>query len=741
MFKAQATFKPLANNDFRLNPILSSMRGFNFASMAVLTLLIGTVTGVAQAADLSESSGEATPLPEVSVVSNDSSFGSLPPSYAGGQVATGSQLGVLGNVDIMDAPFSATAYTEQLIADQQSWTVGEVLRADPSVRFTTPAGHNAENFTIRGFDINSSDLAFNGLYGLLPQTHVPTQFLERVEIFRGPSAMLSGISPTGAVGGVINLVPKRAGNDPLTRVSALYESNARFGLGLDVGRRFGDAKEFGVRFNGLLSDGETSLDDQDKQERLASLGLDYRAKDWRLGLDAYVSTQDQSNGSPLMVGFSSLKHVLSAPDASLNALRGTYASQQTKGVLVRGEYDLSKQWTAYAALGYMHYDYDGYLNGTRVVVLNDAGDAHAQTYNQQGYTENLSGEAGVRGTFLTGSVFHQLNVNVSLLKGDVGAGSVSTGSTYTTNIYNPIPSPKLANAPGSAKQTSDNTYSALSLADTMSMLDDSVLLTLGARLQQVKQEMATPKPYDEQALTPLAGLVFKPWGKDVSLYANYIQGLSQGVTVGSTYANVGETLAPYKTTQAEAGVKWDAGRITNTLSLFRISKPSTVVNDNGTSLPTLALDGDQRNTGLEWTIFGEIMPSVRLLGGAAYTHGEQVQAAVPANNGKTAPGVPEWTANLGAEWDTSWVQGLTLNALLTYTGAQYLDAANTLEIPSWNRWDVGARYATRIADKDVVFRASIENLADSNYWAGRFNEGFATVGEPRTYKLSVTTDF
>ena len=739
MLKSHAALEYTAENGiFKLRLLVNAVRRVNLASTAMLTLVIGATGGVVQAA---ESSGEATPLPEVSVVSNDSSFGSLPPSYAGGQVATGSQLGVLGNVDIMDAPFSATAYTEQLIADQQSWTVGEVLRADPSVRFTTPAGHNAENFTIRGFDINSSDLAFNGLYGLLPQTHVPTQFLERVEIFRGPSAMLSGISPTGAVGGVINLVPKRAGNDPLTRVSALYESNARFGLGLDVGRRFGDAKEFGVRFNGLLSDGETSLDDQEKQERLASLGLDYRGKDWRLELDAYVSTQDQSNGSPLMVGFSSLKHVLSAPDASLNALRGTYASQQTKGVLVRGEYDLSKQWTAYAALGYMHYDYDGYLNGTRVVVLNDAGDARGQTYNQQGYTENLSGEAGVRGTFLTGSVFHQLNVNVSLLKGDVGAGSVSNSSTYTTNIYNPISSPKLANAPGSVTQTSDNTYSAFSLADTMSMLDDSVLLTLGARLQQVKQEMATPKPYDEQALTPLAGLVFKPWGKDVSLYANYIQGLSQGVTVGSTYANVGETLAPYKTTQAEAGVKWDAGRITNTLSLFRISKPSTVVNDNGTSLPTLALDGDQRNTGLEWTIFGEIMPSVRLLGGAAYTHGEQVQAAVPANNGKTAPGVPEWTANLGAEWDTPWVQGLTLNALLTYTGAQYLDAANTLEIPSWNRWDVGARYATRIADKDVVFRAGIENLADSNYWAGRFNEGYATVGEPRTYKLSVTTDF
>ncbi|NWE23940.1 TonB-dependent siderophore receptor, partial [Pseudomonas sp. P7548] len=51
----------------------------------------------------------------------------LPPVYAGGQVARGGQLGVLGNQDIMDAPFSMASYTEKLIRDQQAQTVGDVL--------------------------------------------------------------------------------------------------------------------------------------------------------------------------------------------------------------------------------------------------------------------------------------------------------------------------------------------------------------------------------------------------------------------------------------------------------------------------------------------------------------------------------------------------------------------------------------------------------------------------------------
>ena len=58
----------------------------------------------------------------------------LPPVYAGGQVARGGQLGVLGNQDIMDAPFSMSSYTEKLIREQHAQTVGDVLLNDSSVR-------------------------------------------------------------------------------------------------------------------------------------------------------------------------------------------------------------------------------------------------------------------------------------------------------------------------------------------------------------------------------------------------------------------------------------------------------------------------------------------------------------------------------------------------------------------------------------------------------------------------------
>lgn len=696
--------------------------------------------------DKSSATEAAVTLPTATAVGHFVSAGDLPEAYAGGQVARGARIGALGNVDIMDTPFNVTAYTAQTMADQQANTVADVLRNDPSVRFTTSDGHNAENITIRGFEVNSSELALNGMYGMLPGAHVPTEFLERVEVFRGPAAMLSGIAPSGAVGGVINLVPKRAGDTPVTSVTTSFEFDSRLGLALDVGRRLGEDERLGVRFNGSTSYGETMLEGQDKRENVGFIGLDYRGKGWKMELDAYSMHQNQYDGSPLMYGFTgALKQVIDAPDPKKNALLGTYAKQRTEGVAVRGELELTRQLTAYAALGDARYTYDGYINGTRVVLASANGNATGQTYNQAGYTHGINMEGGLRGSFSTGPVAHQVVASASSLQVTNGLAAVATSASYTTNIYDPISNPRLAGPHGAVVRTADNDFTSLSLADTLTMLDDKLMLTLGLRKQNVEQKLATPKAYEADAITPMVGLVVKPWGAQLSLYANYIEGLSPGVTVGTAYANAGETLEPYKTKQAETGVKWEHsgeyGTFTNTFSLFRIERPSTISVSTGATLPTLAVDGEQRNQGLEWNVFGQIIPSVRVLGGVAYTQGELVRAATAANNGKQAPGVPEWTANLGAEWDLPWAPGLTLNLRATYTDAQYLDPANTLEIPSWTRWDLGARYRTRAAGKPLTLRFSVENLSDEHYWSGRFNDGFATLGAGRTVKMSATMDF
>ncbi|MFP3526467.1 TonB-dependent receptor plug domain-containing protein, partial [Pantoea sp. SIMBA_072] len=90
-----------------------------------------------------------------------------------------------------------TSYTSQLIEDQQAEDIGDVLLNDPSVRQSFGFGNQSQVFVIRGLPLNGDDVAFNGLYGVLPRQMISTDAVERVELLKGPNAFLNGASPTG----------------------------------------------------------------------------------------------------------------------------------------------------------------------------------------------------------------------------------------------------------------------------------------------------------------------------------------------------------------------------------------------------------------------------------------------------------------------------------------------------------------------------------------------------------------
>lgn len=103
--------------------------------------------------------------------------------------------------------------------------------------------------------------------------------------------------------------------------------------------------------------------------------------------------------------------------------------------------------------------------------------------------------------------------------------------------------------------------------------------------------------------------------------------------------------------------------------------------------------------------------------------------------------MPKVQANLWAEWDTPGIDGLTLTSGAIYTASQYVDQANTQALDAWTRFDVGARYATRIAERPTTFRATVQNVFDRAYWSGVASYGAFSQGAPRTLLLSATVDF
>src|SRR3546814_4218343 len=86
-------------------------------------------------------------------------------------------------------------YTNQLIKDQQAASVADILQNDPGVRNARGFGNFQQVYMVRGFPLFSDDITYNGLYGLLPRQYLASEFIERLDVFRGANAFLNGAAP------------------------------------------------------------------------------------------------------------------------------------------------------------------------------------------------------------------------------------------------------------------------------------------------------------------------------------------------------------------------------------------------------------------------------------------------------------------------------------------------------------------------------------------------------------------
>ena len=683
------------------------------------------------------------PVPQQAMIDN------LPPPYAGGQVATGGQLGLLGNRSVMDTPFNQSSYTNKKAQDQQAKTIKDMLVDDPSVRsMRSDNTVGGDQVSIRGFPVDSVGFSYGGLFGMLPSSSPMVELAERVEVLKGPSAMLNGMPPNGYIGGTINIVPKRAPDEPLTQATANYISAGQVGGHIDFARRFGPDKEVGVRFNGVFRAGQTELQYNSDQRALAVLGLDFRGERVRLSADLGYQNQyvigtvpyfDLAAGVPLPW----------APNARSNPTAQPWGYNQRKDLfgVARAEVDLAENVTAYAALGAHDNRYLALFSNSTTITSVDGTASAGPPLNLSNYTTYFTADAGVRALARTGPIDHQFALTAATYSQTGGLG-FAFDAPFATNIYAPtlVARPNIATP--SSNKTSNQTLSSIGFADTLSAADKRIQLTVGARLQQVQATNfditsgAATSFYDQSALSPSVALVFKPW-QNVSVYGNFIQGLQQGTIADATYANVGEVFPPFKSTQFEVGVKVDWGKFTTTVSAFQISQPSLIAVP-GPLLPTLTLAGEQRNQGLEFNFFGEPTEGVRLLGGLMLLSPVLAKTPGGTTDGWIAPFSPTVQFNVAGEWDLPFVPGLTVNGRVVYTGSQYIDTAwPRRSLPEWTRFDLGLRYAFEnpgAKGKLLVARFNVDNVLDANYWAGG-SPSALYLGLPRTFRLSLTADF
>lgn len=721
-------------------------------SCAVLTLCGGALHAQTSPAPAGAASAPVQTLEKVVVrASADASAEGLKRSFPGGQVARGGRMGLLGNQDVMDTPFNITNYTQELIQNQQAASVGEVLQNDPSVRVARGFGNFQQVYIVRGFPVYSDDMAYNGLYGLLPRQYLSAELIERVEVLRGANTFLNGAAPGGSgIGGAINIIPKRALNEDLTQATVGIETGGQTYLAADLSRRFGPDRSSGIRLNVARRDGDTAIDREQRETGLVAIGLDHRARDWRVSADVGYQDHRLDATRPSVTPGPLLTAVPTPPDASANFSQPwTYSYERDLFGTVRGEFDLSDTVTAWAAIGARQGDEDNDLASP--TVLNAAGDMSTYRFTNARRDTIATGEVGVRASLRTGSVGHTLVASAAVYDGkERNAFGMSDFAGFPGNLYRPVDAPPPAysfvggdlNNPlvvGRVKTRS------LAVADTLAFADERVLLILGARHQTLENhvydyntgvEDAT-QSYDKSRVSPAVGLVVKP-SERLSLYANYVESLAKGPTAPSGTQNVGEVFDPYVSKQTEIGAKFEWERLGASVAVFSTDKPNSRTVNN-----VFGVVGEQRNRGVEFSLYGEAARGVRVLGGLTLLRTKIVDTGDATTEGKQAIGVPKTQLNIGGEWDVAALRGLTLTGRAVYTSSQQMTATNSLALPSWTRLDLGARYLTSIGDQLLTLRAAINNVTDRDYWAssGGSSSNYLVLGDPRTVVLSASLEF
>lgn len=680
-------------------------------------------------------------------------LGQPPAPYAGGQVGSGARLGMLGNRSFMETPFNITGYTDALIRDQQARTLADVVLNDPSVRNDAPAFSERDAFFIRGFSVTNLDTAYDGLFYIANPRRSYLEGIERVEILKGPSTLLNG--GVGRVGGTINLVPKRAGDTPLTRLTTTYISDSQIWPHFDIGRRYGPTGEWGIRVNGSYRAGDTTLDRNDIQLGVGAVGLDYRGERLRASLDLNYSNQKIDAPTSLFNGAVPGITIPRAPDGGINTANSfEYIDSVHQMAAGRVEYDIFDNTTLYIAGGASRYRED-FLTSS-YLIQDENGDATATLAIQPQKIQGFTGEVGARSAFETGAVGHQLNVSASQALNENYRGGFPRVvlPSFPTNIYDPtffvgrpIDTSAFPRASGRPK-FADLQLTSIALTDTLSMFEDRVQLTLGGRYQDIRSRgfSTVPGPtlgdrnyyYSDSRLSPAVAALVRVTDS-LSVYGNYVESLTEGPIAPATAANANEIFAPVVNDQKEVGVKYDFGFVAVTASLFEITQASGFT-DPVTRI--FSVGGRQVNRGLELNVFGEVAEGVRLLGGVTLLDAELERTAAGRFDGNDVPGVANVAINLYGEYDINWLTpGLTLTGRVIHTGSTWYDQANTQKIDDWTRVDAGLRYAfTGPYDKPVELRANIENLFGEDYWASSAR-GFLAAGASRTFTVSAAFEF
>jgi len=669
-------------------------------------------------------------------------------------------LGLLGKANAFTAPITVVNYDEKVLENNASRTlVDTIAKNDASTMQFGGESNTIQGVYVRGLQLDARQFSINGLAGLYSYYHTPTAGVSSAQLIKGASSSTVGMDPEGAAGSSVNIETKKASDEGNRKIGLAVFSKNRTEGAIDIGQRFGENKQFGIRFNGKYRKGETARKGYKEDNQEFALNTDYRGEKLRLSFDSMYNHRNTEGGRARIHEMQDLNFAMPAAPSGKTLLVPSWQEQTTKTMTnaLTFEYDTDYNMQISGGLGYMESVYKGSF--TQLLMKNRAKGGNLGNYTAQAaqpfefLSRTTSGNLKARGEFETGPVVHNWATSFDYIKRhrDHDQGT-RNGDALDTNIYNPVFPITHRNNPANIQGTEHTTYETPSLAisDTLGFADNTIRLTLGGRYQWVKQtahpnltgnaktdanRRSSTVKFSKKRFSPMFAAAWVP-NTGMVVYGNYMQDLEPGATNEDT----GEMSKPRVSKQIEMGVRKNWGDVVTSLNAFQIVRPGYWRN-------TQEQHGKEINRGVEFNTYANLMnKTLRPSFGIMYLKAQLKD--YPRYNNTLTNGnqvaSPRVIAKAGIEWDTPFVQGLTLKSNIQYYGKSFQDTERQYKLPSYTLVDVGARYKTKLGKNTLTVSSSVENLFNKNYWQvqrGQYDRSFAVVGMPRTYWLKAELDF
>ena len=696
-------------------------------------------------------------------------------------------LGVLGKANAFTAPITVVNYDEKALNNTEARTlVDAVAKKDASTWQFGGESNTLTGLYFRGYQLDARQFSVNGLAGMYGTQGTASVQVGSAQLIKGASTAVNGMDPEGAVSGSVNIETKKAADEGNRKIGLGWFSNNRAQGTFDLGQRFGENKEFGVRANGKLRHGDTPRDGYSEDNKEFALNTDYRGEKLRVAFDSIYAKRKTNGGRARMQDIQNLQgRLFDAPDGKTNLLP-SWNWQNTVGQtnMLTFEWDAFDNAQITGGIGYNKARYYGTLisptvclNATSICTnaqnTNASGKVTARNYDYNTgtarltdqYFRTLSMNLSARGEFETGPVTHNWStafdrvIRQRATTRGLSAGSSSAKISASGDIAAQLDSfqPDYATDwESSANLDANIKVNSLALSDTLGFADNKYRLTLGGRFQAVEYtDKKAGQSGDAKRFSPMFMAAWVPQ-PDLVVYGNYMEDLEPADIKTDDDGNT--TMSkPRVSRQFEVGVRKNWGNFVTTLNAFQIKRPgywrgSTTSKTDFAAYKALGgaagdEQGIERSRGIEFNTYANLLNNtLRPTLGLMYL--QSTVKDYPNSRDMLVNGVqvanPRVIAKAGVEWDTPFAKGLTLNGNVSYFGKSYQDTQKQYAFPSYTLVDVGARYKTKLGKNTLTVSRSVENLFNKNYWQvqrGQFDRSFAVAGMPRTYWLKAELDF